>query len=140
MTGFARVRGAIGAVEVTISVKAVNHRGLDLAFLYRFRDGSVRIGDALYHQEARRRAATSTFVCNWLRRPAEAASNLDKGRLEAYMTAYREAAAQYGIARTRDLERCVPYPGHPERSGRFRIARRPSKRLSSPFSSKLLRR
>ena len=32
MTGFARVRGTIGKVEVTISVKAVNHRGLDLHF------------------------------------------------------------------------------------------------------------
>src|SRR5947209_20379692 len=34
MTGFARVRKQTGAGELTISLRGVNHRGLDLHFFY----------------------------------------------------------------------------------------------------------
>jgi uncharacterized protein YicC (UPF0701 family) len=32
MTGFARVRETIGNLDVVLSIKTVNHRGLDLHF------------------------------------------------------------------------------------------------------------
>ena len=110
MTGFARVRGAIEAVEVTVSVKAVNHRGLDLHFytgseLDAFESAmrsTIKKHVGRGHIDIRVQLASSS---------GGSGLNLDKGRLEAYMTAYREASAHYGIAEPADLNAAFRIPG-----------------------------
>ena len=42
MTGYARVRRAVGDGELTVGVKAVNHRGLDLHFSKPYFDKKLR--------------------------------------------------------------------------------------------------
>jgi uncharacterized protein (TIGR00255 family) len=110
MTGFARVRGTIGEIEVTISVKTVNHRGLDLHFY---------MGPELDPFEAAVRSTIKRHVGRGhLDVRVQLASSsggsgisLDKSRLQAYMAAYREAAGQYAIDAKPDLNNAFRVPG-----------------------------
>src|SRR4051794_25746462 len=110
MTGFARVRGAIGKVEATIGVKAVNHRGLDLHFY---------AGSEIDPFEAGMRSTIKKHVARGhidvrvqLSSVSDAAGfTLDKARLAGYMAAYQEAAHQYGIATKPDLSATFRIPG-----------------------------
>ena len=110
MTGFARIRGVIGEVEVTISLKTVNHRGLDL----HFHSGSeidpfepamrslIKKNISRGHVDIRVQLAA---------KGGGAGLSLDKSRLEAYMHAYRDAAKQYGINAQPDLGAVFRTPG-----------------------------
>lgn len=110
MTGFARVRGLIGEVEVTISLKAVNHRGLDLHFYS---------GAEIDPFEPAMRSVIKRYVARGhldiriqlLSKSGAAGLSLDKARLEAYMGAYRDAAKQYGISAQPDLAVAFRTPG-----------------------------
>src|SRR5437660_343958 len=96
MTGFARVRKAIPQGEVVLSLKTVNHRGLDLHFhlpheldpIENEIRTTIRAGVARGHVQihvALTRSAT------------EGAAPLNKNLMSAYMAAFREAAALYGV-------------------------------------------
>jgi uncharacterized protein (TIGR00255 family) len=110
MTGFARVRGSIGQIEVTISVKTVNHRGLDLHFY---------AGSEIDPYEAAMRSAIKKYIARGhidiriqLASLSEANGlTLDKPRLAAYMAAYQEAAHQYGVSAKPDLSATFRIPG-----------------------------
>jgi uncharacterized protein (TIGR00255 family) len=110
MTGFARVRGTVGKVEVTISVKTVNHRGLDLHFY---------MGPEMDPFEAAMRSAIKKHVGRGhLDVRVQLASSsggsgisLDKPRLQAYMAAFQEAAKQYAIEDKPDLNSAFRIPG-----------------------------
>jgi uncharacterized protein (TIGR00255 family) len=111
MTGFARVRKAIPQGEVVLSLKSVNHRGLDLHFHLpheldpiendirnAIRGGVVR-GHVQIHV---------TFT----RTAAEGAAPLNRHLMAAYMTAFREAAALYGVGGAiPDLNSALRVPG-----------------------------
>jgi uncharacterized protein (TIGR00255 family) len=103
MTGFARVRRAIGDIEVTLSVKTVNHRGLDLHFYS---------GSEIDPYESAMRSLIKQYVARGhvdvrvqLAAKAGGGGGLgaDKARLAGYMAAYREAAEIYGITTPPDL-------------------------------------
>ena len=110
MTGFARVRGTIGKVDVTISVKAVNHRGLDLHFY---------MGPEMDPFEAAMRSTIKRHVGRGhLDIRVQLASslggsgiNLDNSRLRAYMAAFQEAAKQYDLEDKPDLNAAFRVPG-----------------------------
>jgi uncharacterized protein (TIGR00255 family) len=110
MTGFARVRGVVANVEVTISLKTVNHRGLDLHFYS---------GAELDPFEPAMRSLIKKHVARGhidirvqlASKGGGAGIGLDKQRLEAYMQAYREAAKQYGINAQPDLGVVFRTPG-----------------------------
>jgi uncharacterized protein (TIGR00255 family) len=110
MTGFARVRGVVANVEVTISLKTVNHRGLDLHFYS---------GAELDPFEPAMRSLIKKHVARGhidirvqlASKGGGAGLGLDKQRLEAYMQAYREAAKQYGINAQPDLGVVFRTPG-----------------------------
>lgn len=110
MTGFARVRGVVGAIEVTISLKAVNHRGLDLHFysgaeMDPFEPAMrslIKKHVARGHLDVRVQLAS---------KGGGAGLTLDKARLEAYMHAYRDAAKQYGINAQPALDMIFRTPG-----------------------------
>ena len=110
MTGFARVRGVIGDVEATISLKSVNHRGLDLHF---------QSGAEIDPFEPAMRSLVKRHVARGhidvrvqlASKGSGTGLSLDKARLEAYMHAYRDAAKQYGINAQPDLGAVFRTPG-----------------------------
>jgi uncharacterized protein (TIGR00255 family) len=110
MTGFARARGAVGEVDVTISLKAVNHRGLDIHFY---------ASSELDPFEAAMRSAIKKYVARGhIDVRVQLASSggskgleVDKGRLEAYVRAYNDAARQHGISDPPDLNAAFRIPG-----------------------------
>ena len=110
MTGFARVRESIGGVELVISIKSVNHRGLDVHFY---------TGAELDPFETAMRASVKRFVgrghvdirTQITRAGVNGPLAVDSVKLDAYVTAYQTAAAQYGISTPVDLNAAFRVPG-----------------------------
>jgi uncharacterized protein (TIGR00255 family) len=110
MTGFARVRRTIAQGELVVSIKSVNHRGLDLhAHLPADFDaiendirGVVKSGVARGHVQ----------ITVSLDRTSETSSSLNRNLLAAYLAAFREAAQVAGERDQRpDLNRALAIPG-----------------------------
>jgi uncharacterized protein (TIGR00255 family) len=110
MTGFARVRRTAPDGEIAVSIKSVNHRGLDMHFhlapeLDSF-EGAIRNtvkekvarGHLQIHVQFNRTA------------PADA-SSLNRPLLQAYLQAFREAAAEFGTENKPDLNAALRVPG-----------------------------
>lgn len=96
MTGFARVRKVVGQTEVTVSVKSVNHRALDIHFHCSSEldplEGEMRT--------LVRRRLTRGHVevrVNLSGGDASARPAMNRELLEAYMSGFREASAQYAL-------------------------------------------
>jgi uncharacterized protein (TIGR00255 family) len=109
MTGFARVRRSSAAGEVVLTVKSVNHRGLDIHF---------HLSDELDVFENALRAALKRHVLRGhfqvrvvFTRSQAAAPALNRGLLEAYFGAFRQAASEMGIAGEPDLNAALALPG-----------------------------
>ncbi len=110
MTGFARIQKTTEHGDITVSLKSVNHRGLDLHF---------HLGadlDSLEHvmRAALKRAVLRGHVdvrCS-VTRPANGASdNLNLPLFRSYLAAFRKAAAEEGIEAQPDLNRILLLPG-----------------------------
>ncbi len=110
MTGFARVAKAYAGGEIVLSLKSVNHRGLDLHFhlppdlewLEEDLRAALKRGMARGHVQAQLSVA---------RAGGPGAPALNRPLLEAYMRAYQEAAGAYGIAGQPDLNSALRTPG-----------------------------
>jgi uncharacterized protein (TIGR00255 family) len=110
MTGFARVHQSTDQGEITISLKSVNHRGLDLHF---------HLGPELESFEAAMRARLKRAVlrghvdirCLFAQSGDGASGNLNAPLLRAYLSAFRQAAAEQGLRAEPDLSRIFQYPG-----------------------------
>jgi uncharacterized protein (TIGR00255 family) len=109
MTGFARVRKSSGSGEVVLTVKSVNHRGLDIHF---------HMSDELDVFENALRLALKRHVLRGhfqvrvvFTRSQAAAPALNRGLLEAYFGAFRQAASEMGIAGVPDLNTALALPG-----------------------------
>jgi uncharacterized protein (TIGR00255 family) len=110
MTGFARVRKSVDDGEVTVSLKSVNHRGLDLHFhlppefdpLENEIRGVLKSGLARGHVQIHVSYAHSG--------PA-AGALLNREMLDAYMRAFREAAETYHLSGEPDLNAVLRIPG-----------------------------
>ena len=110
MTGFARVRKASADGEITVSIKSVNHRGLDIHFhmapeLDAFESGirnaikaKVARGHLQVHVQINRTAATG-------------ASSLNRPLLQAYLQAFLEASEQLRAECKPDLNAALRVPG-----------------------------
>jgi uncharacterized protein (TIGR00255 family) len=110
MTGFARVTKAFDGGEILVSLKSVNHRGLDLHFhlppeldameadFRAILKGGMARGHVQVNVEVRRNAAI-------------AAGGLNRPLLDAYMRAFREAAEIYQIEAPPDLNAALRLPG-----------------------------
>jgi len=110
MTGYARVRRATPDGEIVLSVKSVNHRGLDMHFhmtedLDPF-EGAIR--NAVKSQVAR-----GHLQIHVLYTPAAlaGASGLNRHLLRAWFEAFREAAAEFGADSRPDLNAALRVPG-----------------------------
>jgi len=110
MTGFARVRKAAHDGEIAVSIKSVNHRGLDVHFhmaaeLDPFEGairsavkGKVARGHLQVHVQFNRTA------------PGDA-SSLNRPLLRAYLQAFREAADDFGAEAKPDLNAALRVSG-----------------------------
>jgi uncharacterized protein (TIGR00255 family) len=110
MTGYATVRRNLDGAELTIRIRSVNHRGLDVHLhlppdLERF-DPSLR--GIIRRYVARGHLQIQVRVVN-LRRSAPVVLNLTL--LDAYLTAFRRAAAVHGLHGEPDLNAALRLPG-----------------------------
>ncbi len=109
MTGFARVRKTAPQGEIVVSLKGVNHRGLDLHFhlpaefdsLENDIRGVIKNGVARGHLQ----------VHVTLTRTGAAAGRVNRELLGLYMQAFREAAELYQLGGQPDLNAALRIPG-----------------------------
>jgi uncharacterized protein (TIGR00255 family) len=110
MTGFARVQKTTEHGDITVSLKSVNHRGLDLHF---------HLGAELDSIEHVMRAALKRSVirghvdvrCSLLRPGNGGSGNLNLPLFRSYLAAFRKAAAEEGMDAQPDLNRILLLPG-----------------------------
>jgi uncharacterized protein (TIGR00255 family) len=110
MTGFARVRRSVPEGELILSVKSVNHRGLDMHFHLpvEFDPFENSIRATIKKQVARGHMQVHlTFT----RTSAAGDSNLNRPLLEAWLSAFHEAARQHHLADNPDLNAAFRIPG-----------------------------
>ena len=129
MTGFARVRRPLSDGELIVSLKSLNHRGLDI---------HVHAPSAADTCENSIRAMVKSQMVRGhvgvrIALPSSTGQSkapaLNQAFLEAYLKIFREAAALHGISSGPDLNAALRVPGMFEeafRSHRFRIPRSPS--------------
>jgi uncharacterized protein (TIGR00255 family) len=110
MTGFARIQKTTEHGDITVTLKSVNHRGLDLHFHL-----SAEL-DSLEHvmRAALKRAVLRGHVdvrCSVLRPSNGASGTLNLPLFRSYVAAFRKAAAEEGIEAQPDLNRILLLPG-----------------------------
>jgi uncharacterized protein (TIGR00255 family) len=110
MTGYASVRGAVqDGVGFTLALKSVNHRFLDLSLrLPSYCDGLEMQIRKVLKEKIRRGHVDVTLQ---LERRANAEVQLNAGLLDAYVQAFREAAAAHGLGVEPDLNALLRVPG-----------------------------
>lgn len=109
MTGFARVRKSLDEGELVVSIKSVNHRGLDLHFhlppeLDPFENGlrqliksRVTRGHLQIHLKLERSGAPE--------------GALNRPLLDAYLAAFQQASRELGLPGNPDLNAAMRVPG-----------------------------
>lgn len=110
MTGFARVRKTAGQDEIAISLKSVNHRGLDLHF---------HLPPELDALETDLRAILKSAIARGhvqiqvtLTRAAESAAGLNRNLMSEYVAAFREAQKILALPDQQpDLNAALRMPG-----------------------------
>lgn len=110
MTGFARVRRPLGDAEVVVSVKTLNHRGLDV---------QVHAPSSADPFENAIRALVKSRVSRGhvevrVAIPQGSAGGgvgVNRPLLEQYLKAFREIAAEHGIEAAPDLNSALRIPG-----------------------------
>jgi uncharacterized protein (TIGR00255 family) len=110
MTGFARVHKSTKHGEITVSLKSVNHRGLDLHF---------HLEPELNPFEGAMRAAAKRSLlrghvdirCSVSSGGDGAVGTLNLPLFEAYVAAFRKTAASQGLNVQLDLNQAFRFPG-----------------------------
>ncbi|HSW50535.1 MAG TPA: YicC/YloC family endoribonuclease [Bryobacteraceae bacterium] len=109
MTGFARIRKTSEEGDVVVSVKSVNHRGLDLHIhIPEELDGFENSIRAVVRRHALR-GHLQVRVAFTRKRPI--ACTLNRGLLEAYLAAFGQAAGELGVPAEPDLNAALSLPG-----------------------------
>jgi uncharacterized protein (TIGR00255 family) len=110
MTGFARVSRPTDFGELTLAIKTVNHRGLDVHFHMPFEFDSVE--PALRSVLRKRVVRGHVQVQLSFRRNAAASSgqSVNEALLESWLQAFRAAADRFGIDSKPDLNRPCECP------------------------------
>ncbi|MCX6622985.1 MAG: YicC family protein [Acidobacteria bacterium] len=110
MTGYARVRQHTSHGELTLSIKSVNHRGLDLHFHLPpdFDPFENAMRGVLKQQVGRGHVEVRASLVR-TRDGAEGA--LNRPLLEAWLSAFRKASEELGLASQPDLNSALRIPG-----------------------------
>jgi uncharacterized protein (TIGR00255 family) len=110
MTGFARVREQTSVGELTVSLRTVNHRSLDFHF---HQNGEFLIFEnavrSLLKQHIRRGHVEVRISLNGANGAAKPEYNREV--VARYVTAFRQAAVEFGIADEPDLNAAFRLPG-----------------------------
>ena len=133
MTGFAQARRTIDEGEILLTLKSVNHRGLDL---------HLHLPPEMDALESQVRAVVKNAVARghfqvqvaFTRSSAAGVSPWNRALMDAYMRAFREAAELYRLEGQPDLNAALRIPGMLVGAGaRSRIPARASpRRFSRP--------
>jgi uncharacterized protein (TIGR00255 family) len=110
MTGFARVRRTIPEGEIVVSLKSVNHRGLDLHFhlppefdpMENEVRGIIKEGLARGHVQ---------IHVGLVRTVSGAGGGWNRALVDAYLRAFQEARTLYGVEGQPDLNAALRLPG-----------------------------
>lgn len=110
MTGFARVRKSLPEGELVLTVKSVNHRGLDMHF---------HLPPELEPYENSVRAAVKERIARghlqihvtFDRSGDAAGAGLNRALLRAYLAAFQKAVEEFGLAGAPDLNVAFGIPG-----------------------------
>jgi len=110
MTGFASVRKTGGPDEISISLKSVNHRGLDLHFHLPPELDAIETDLRAILKGAIARGHVQIQMT--LTRTAESAAGLNRKLLSEYLAAFREAQKLWGLPNQEpDLNAALRMPG-----------------------------
>jgi uncharacterized protein (TIGR00255 family) len=111
MTGFARVSRSTASGELTLSIKAVNHRGLDIHFHMPFEFDAVE--PALRTALRKRIVRGHVQVQVAFKRDAvtNGATAINEQLLSAWLGAFRQAAERFGLDSKPDLNQALRLPG-----------------------------
>jgi len=111
MTGFARISRATPAGELIVSIKSVNHRGLDMHFHMPPEFDSIE--PALRTALRRRVSRGHVQVQVFLKRNGDATSGavINESLLANWLEAFRAAAARLGLESKPDLNQALRIPG-----------------------------
>jgi uncharacterized protein (TIGR00255 family) len=110
MTGFARVRETILGIDVVLSVKSVNHRGLDIHFYMGSEMDPLENGMRSVLKRHLGRGHIDVRV-QATRGAATGNLGIDAAKLDGYITAFRQASERYGLAGGPDLNIAFRIPG-----------------------------
>jgi uncharacterized protein (TIGR00255 family) len=110
MTGFARVRKLLPEGELIVSVKSVNHRGLDIHFHMpaEFDPFEQNVRAAIKGRVAR---GHLQVLVTFNRNTLEAGSFLNRPLMQAYLSAFEEARREFKVAGEPDLNEAFRVPG-----------------------------
>jgi uncharacterized protein (TIGR00255 family) len=111
MTGFAQLRKSVREGEIVLSVKTVNHRGLDMHFHL---PPEMDAFESAMRKAIKSRVARGHLQLNitWNRTNGLAAdSSLNRPLLEAYLAAFEKAQRDFSLAGTPDLNVAFRIPG-----------------------------
>ena len=111
MTGFARVSRSTPFGELTLSIKTVNHRGLDMHFHMpsEFDGAEPALRAAIRKRVARGHIQVQVF---FKRAAGPAAANvINEPLLHAWLEAFRDVAQRFGIESKPDLNQALRMPG-----------------------------
>lgn len=110
MTGYARARRSTGLGELTVSLRGVNHRGLDLHFHqsseFAVFENATR---ALLKKHVGR--GHVEVRCSLQRDQNSEEAGINKQLLARYLAAYHSAAAEFGVKAEPDLNMALRMPG-----------------------------
>ena len=109
MTGFARVQTETPELRLTLNIKSVNHRSLDLQVRF---PSELEPFEMAARQAIKKKVARGYVQVNAaLTTQAPAQVHVKKEIVEAYLRTYRELAISYGIAAEPDLNVLFRLPG-----------------------------
>lgn len=111
MTGFAQVRKSLPEGEIVISVKTVNHRGLDM---HLHLPAEMDAFESALRKAVKSSVARGHLQLNvsWARTNGLAAnSGLNRALLEAYLTAFEHAQREFHLGGAPDLNVAFRIPG-----------------------------
>ena len=110
MTGFARVKRNLAEGEVVVSVKSVNHRGLDMHFHVAQEMEALESDLRGMIKESVARGHLQIHVI-FTRAPRAGAAPLNRELLDSYLRAFREAAALLEVKGEPDVNAALAIPG-----------------------------
>lgn len=109
MTGFARVREATPEGELVVSLKSVNHRGLDLRFQTSAEMDPYENGMRALLGKRLGRGHVDVRI-SLVRAPGAGSVGLNRPLLAAYVKAHREASAECGAEAPPDVDAVLRVP------------------------------